>query len=223
VVTKKRILDLRMSKASQDELAKNITCVEIAQQKQDKRRSTSLQGVTERAYQRATAWHRGEGVYVTRSTSKQLGALKDTNESLTTNMPRTPRTPDPKMAKKGKTAGGKKTEKTDARRSTSDPGETLLEGEEEQQQPLSATFSDNARFEELVTDMDKQEKQREVLQTRTDSLVQAPQQAQDEENSSQSVTEVQDVQTTRGHVQPGPTGPPGPSRQTRVLSGAARR
>jgi hypothetical protein len=73
--------------------------------KQDKRRSTSLQGVAERAYQRATAWHRGEGVCVTRSTSKQLGALKDTNESLTTNMTRTPRTPDPKMTKTGEATG----------------------------------------------------------------------------------------------------------------------
>jgi hypothetical protein len=156
---------------------------------------------------------------VTRSTSKQLGALQDTNKSLTAGMTRIPRTPDPKMPQK-EMAGGKKTKKTDDRRATSDPGATQLEGEEEQQQPLSATFSDNARFEELVTDMDNQEKQREVLQTRTDSLVQAPQQAQDEENSSQSVTEVQDVETTRGNVQPGPTGPPGPLRQTRVLSGA---
>jgi hypothetical protein len=30
-----------------------------------------------------------------------------------------------------------------------------------------------------------------------------------------------DVKTTRGHVQPGPTGPPGPSGQTRAVSGTA--
>jgi hypothetical protein len=188
-----------MSRASQDELAKNITCVEIAQQKQAKRRSTSLQGVAERAYQRATAWHRGEGVHVTRSTSKQLEqipnlrsvlslaesstdfleALQDTNKSLKTGMT-LPRTPDPKMPQGGQTAGGKKTKKKDDRGSTSDPGTTRLEGEEEQQQPLSATFSDNARFEELVTDMDNQEKQRDVLQPRTDSLIPGPQQAEDE-------------------------------------------
>jgi hypothetical protein len=212
----------------------------IAQLKQAKRRSTSLQGVAERAYQRATAWHRGEGVHVTRSTSKQLEqitnlrsvlslsesstdfleALQNTNKSLTTGMT-LPRTPDPKMPQKGQTAGGKKTKKKDDRGSTSDLGTTQLEGEEEQQQPLSATFSDNARFEELVTDMDNQEKQRDVLQPRTDLLVPALQQAEDEENSSQSVTEVRNVKTTRGHVQPGPTGLPGPSRQTRVLSGAA--
>jgi hypothetical protein len=52
-------------------------------------------------------------------------------------------------------------------------------------------------------------------------LVPAPQQAEDEENSSQSVTEAGNVKTTRGHVQPGPTGPPGPSGQTRAVSGAA--
>jgi hypothetical protein len=229
-----------MSRASQNELDKNITCVEKAQQKQAKQRSTSLQGVAERAYQRATVWHRGEGVHVTRSASKQLEqipglrsvlslaesstdfleALQDTYKSLTTGMT-LPRTPDPKMPQKGQTAGGKKTKLKDDRGSTSDPGTTQLEGEEEQQQPLSATFSDNARFEDLATDMDHQEKQRDVLQPRTDSLVLAPQQAEDEENSSQSVTEVQNVKTTRGHVQPGPTGPPGPSGQTRVLSGAA--
>jgi hypothetical protein len=50
------------------------------------------------------------------------------------------------MPQKGKTAGGKKTKKTDNRRATSNPEATQLEGEEEQQQPLSATFSDNARF-----------------------------------------------------------------------------
>jgi hypothetical protein len=44
------------------------------------------------------------------------------------------------MTKTGKTTGGKETEKTDVRRATSDPGSTHLEEEEEQQQPLSATF-----------------------------------------------------------------------------------
>jgi hypothetical protein len=154
------------------------------------------------------------------SSTDFLETLQDTNKSLTTDMT-LPRTPDPKMPQKGQTAGGKKTKKRDDGGSTSDPGTTQLEGEEEQQQPLSATFSDNARFEDLATDMDNQEKQIDALQPRTDSLVPAPQQAEDEENSSQSVTEVRNIKTMRGHVQHGPTGPPGPSGQTRVLSGAA--
>jgi hypothetical protein len=105
-----------MSSAQQvNELAKNISCIEIAQQKQAKRKSTSSRGVAERAYERATAWQRGEEVHVTRSTSKQLEqipnlrsvlslvesstdfleALQDTNKSLTTGMtlPRTPKSP----------------------------------------------------------------------------------------------------------------------------------
>jgi hypothetical protein len=62
-----------MSSARQaNKLAKNISCIEIAQRKQAERKSTSSQGVAERAYERATAWQRGEGVHVTRSTSKQL-------------------------------------------------------------------------------------------------------------------------------------------------------
>jgi hypothetical protein len=121
-----------MSRAAQDELAKNISRVEIAQRKQAKRRSTSSQGVAERAYDRATAWQRGEGVHVTRSTSKQLEqipnlrsvlslaessrdfleALQDTNKSLTTGMT-LPHTPNPKMPQKGHTAGGKKSKKKD--------------------------------------------------------------------------------------------------------------
>jgi hypothetical protein len=197
-----------MSRASQDELVKNISCVEIAQRKQAERRSTSSQGVAERAYERATAWQRGEGGHVTRSTSKQLEqihilrsvlslvesstdfleALQDTNKSSTTGMT-LPRTPNPKMPQKGHTAGGKKSKKKPVRGSTSDQETTQLEEEQEQQQPLSATFLDNARFEDLATDMENQERQREFLQPRTESLVPAPQQAEDEENSSQSVTE----------------------------------
>jgi hypothetical protein len=96
-----------------------------------------------------------------------------------------------------------------------------LEEEQEQQQPLSATFSDNARFEDLAADMENQEKNREVLQPRTESLVPAPQQAEDEGNSSQSLTEAGNVKTTKKNVQPGPTGPPGPSGRTRSVSGAA--
>jgi hypothetical protein len=125
------------------------------------------------------------------------------------------------MPQKDHTEGGKKSKKKTERGSTSDQDTTQLEEEQEQQQPLSATFSDNARFEDLATDMENQERQREVLQPRTESLVPAPQQAEDEENSSQSVTEAGSVKTTRGNVQPGPTGPPGPSGQTRAVSGAA--
>jgi hypothetical protein len=60
-----------------------------------------------------------------------------------------------------------------------------------------------------------------VLQPRTESIVPAPQQAEDEENSSQSVTEAGDGKTKKNKLQPGPTGPPGPSGQTRSVSGAA--
>jgi hypothetical protein len=90
-----------------EELAKNISCVEIARRKQAERKSMSERGVAERAYKRATAWQRGVGVHVTRSTSKQLEqipnlrfvlslvessmdfleALKDTNKSFPTGMP----------------------------------------------------------------------------------------------------------------------------------------
>jgi hypothetical protein len=69
--------------------------------------------------------------------------------------------------------------------------------------------------------LENQEKNREVLQPRMESLVPAPQQAEDEENRSQSVTEAGNVKTTKKNVQPGPTGPPGPSGQTRSVSGAA--
>jgi hypothetical protein len=69
--------------------------------------------------------------------------------------------------------------------------------------------------------MENQEKNREVLQPRTESLVPAPQQAENEENSSQSVTEAGDGKTTKKRLQPGPTGPPGPSGQTRSVLGAA--
>ena len=99
-----------------NKLAKNISCIEIAQQKQAERKSTSSRGVAERAYERATAWQRWEEVQVTRSTSKQLEqipnlhsvlslvesstdfleALQDTNKSLTTGMT-LPRTPNPQM------------------------------------------------------------------------------------------------------------------------------
>jgi hypothetical protein len=231
---------LRMSSAQQvNELAKNISCVEIAQRKQAERKSTSSQGVAARAYERATAWQRGEGGHVTRSTRKQLEqipnlrsvlslvesstdfleALQDTNKSLTTGMT-LPRTPNPQMPQKGHTTGGKKSKKKSERRSTSDQDATQLEEEQEQQQPLSAMFSDNARFEDLAADMENQERQREVLQPRTESLVLTPQQAEDEENSSQSVTKAGNVKTTKKNVQPGPTGPPGPSGQTRLVSGA---
>jgi hypothetical protein len=108
-----------------NELAKNISCVEIAKRKQAERKLTSSQGLAERAYKRATAWQRGEEVHVTRSTSKQLEqipnlhsvfslvesstdfleALQDTNNSLTTGMT-LPRTPNPQMPQKGHTSGG---------------------------------------------------------------------------------------------------------------------
>jgi hypothetical protein len=154
------------------------------------------------------------------SSTDFLEALQDTNKSLTTGMT-LPCTPNPQMPQKGHTTGGKKSKKKSERRSTSDQDTTHLEEEQEQQQPLSATFSDNARFEDLAADMENQEKNREVLQPRTESLVQAPQQAEDKENSSQSVTEAGNVKTTKKNVQHGPTGPPGPSGQTRSVSGAA--
>jgi hypothetical protein len=127
----------------------------------------------------------------------------------------------PKMPQKSHTSGGKKGKKKTRRMSTSAQDTTQLEEEQEQQQPLSATFSDCARFEDLAANIDNIETDREVLQPRTESLVPAPQQAEDEENSSQSVTEAGDVKTTRGNVQPGPTGPPGPSGQIRAVSEAA--
>jgi hypothetical protein len=114
----------------------------------------------------------------------------------------------PKMPQKSHTSGGKKGKKKSRRMSTSDQDTTQLEEEQEQQQPLSATFSDSARFEDLAANIDNIETDREVLQPRTESLVPAPQQAGD-------------VKTTRGHVQPGPTGPPEPSGQTRGVSGTA--
>jgi hypothetical protein len=64
------------------ELAKNISCVEIAQQKQAERKSTSSRGVAERAYEGATAWQRGEEVHVTRSTSKQLEQIPNLRSVL---------------------------------------------------------------------------------------------------------------------------------------------
>jgi hypothetical protein len=141
------------------ELAKNISCIEIAQQKQAERKSTSSRGVAERAYKRATAWQRGEEVQVTRSTSKQLEqipnllsvlsllesttdfleALQDTNKSLTIGMT-LPHTPNPKMPQKGHTSGGKKSIKKKERMSTSDQETTQLEEEQEQQQPLSVNI-----------------------------------------------------------------------------------
>jgi hypothetical protein len=130
-------------------------------------------------------------------------------------------TSDPQMPQKSHTSGGKKGKKKSGRMSTSDQDTTQLEEEQEQQQPLSATFSDNARFEDLAANIDNLETDREVLQPMKESLVPAPQQAEDEENSSQSVTEGGDVKTTKTIVQPGPTGPPWPSGQTRSVSAAA--
>jgi hypothetical protein len=141
-------------------------------------------------------------------------------KSLATGMT-LPRTPNPKMPQKGHTSGGKKGKKKSGRMSTSDQDTTQLEEEQEQQQPLSATFSNNARFENLAANIENQETDREVLQPRTESLVAAPQQAEEEENSSQSVTGAGDVKTTRKNVQLGPMGPPGPSGQTCLVSGAA--
>jgi hypothetical protein len=89
------------------------------------------------------------------------------------------RTPNLQMPQKGHTTGGKKSKKKSERMSTSYQDTTQLEEEQEQQQPLSATFSDNARFEDLAADMENQERNREVLQPRTESLVPAPQQAED--------------------------------------------
>jgi hypothetical protein len=135
-----------------NELAKNISFVEIAQQKQDERKSTSSRGVAERACERATAWQSGEEVHITRSTSKQLEqitnlrsvlssvesstdfleALQDTNKSLATGMT-LPCTPNPQMPQKGHTSGGKKGKKKLGRMSTSDQDTTQLEEEQEQQ------------------------------------------------------------------------------------------
>jgi hypothetical protein len=182
-----------------NELAKHISCVEIAQRKQAERKSTSSQGVAEIAYERSTAWQKGKEVHVTRSTSKQLEqihnlrsvlslvesstdfleALQDTNKSLTTGMT-LPRTPNPQMPQKGHTSGGKKGKKKSRRMSTSDQDTTQLEEEQEQQQPPSATFSDSARFADLAANIENLETDREVLQPRTESLVAAPQQAEDE-------------------------------------------
>jgi hypothetical protein len=106
-------------------------------------------------------------------------------------------TSDPQMPQKSHTSGGKKGKKKLGRMSTSDRDATQLEEEQEQQQPLSATFSDNARFEDLAANIENQETDREVLQLRTESLVPAPQQAEDEENSSQSVTEAGDGKTKK--------------------------
>jgi hypothetical protein len=130
--------------------------------------------------------------------------------------------PNPQMPQKGHTSGGggKKGKKKSGRMATSDQDTTQLEEEQEQQQTLSATFSDNARFEDLAANIENPETDKEVLQPRTESLVAAPQQAEDEENSRQSVTEAEDGKTTRQNVQPGPTGPPGPSGQTRSGLGA---
>jgi hypothetical protein len=65
-----------------EELAKNISCVEIARQKQAERKLTSSRGVAERAYKRATVWQRGVGVCVTRSTSKQLEQIPNLRSVL---------------------------------------------------------------------------------------------------------------------------------------------
>jgi hypothetical protein len=77
------------------------------------------------------------------------------------------------------------------------PGRNSVGRSTKQQQPLSAMFSDNARFEDLAANIENQETDREVLQLRTESLVPAPQQAEDEENSSQSVTEAGDGKTKK--------------------------
>jgi hypothetical protein len=66
----------------------------------------------------------------------------------------------PKMPQKSHTSGGKKGKKKSRRMSTSDQDTTQLKEDQEQQQPLSATLSDNARFEDLATDMENQERQR---------------------------------------------------------------
>jgi hypothetical protein len=91
------------------------------------------------------------------SSTDFLEALQDTNKSLTTGMT-LPRTPNPQMPQKDHTIGGKKSKKKSERMSTSDQDTTQLEEKQEQQQPLSATFSDNARFEDLAADMENQEK-----------------------------------------------------------------
>jgi hypothetical protein len=150
-----------------------------------------------------------------------LEALKDTNKSFQTGMP-FPRTPTSQKPQKGHTSGGggKKGKKKSEGVTTSDQGTTQLEEEQEQQQPLSATFSDKARFEDLAASMENPETGKEVLQPRTESLVIAPQQAEDGENSRPSVTGAEDRKTTRQNVEPGPTGPPGPSGQTRSRLGA---
>jgi hypothetical protein len=109
------------------------------------------------------------------------------------------------MPQKGHTSGGggKKGKKKSGRMATSDQDTTQLEEEQEQQQPLSATFSDNARFEDLAANIENPETDKEVLQPRTESLVAAPQQAEDKDNSIQSVTEAEYGKTTRQNVQPG--------------------
>jgi cell fate (sporulation/competence/biofilm development) regulator YmcA (YheA/YmcA/DUF963 family) len=65
-----------------NELAKNISCVEIAQQKQAEQKSTSSQEIAERAQERATAWQRGEKVHVTRRTSKKLEQITNLRSVL---------------------------------------------------------------------------------------------------------------------------------------------
>jgi hypothetical protein len=112
-----------------------------------------------------------------------LEALQDTNKNLTTGMTLA-RTPNPEMSQKSHTLGGKKGKKKSGRMATSDQDTTQLEEEQEQQQPLSATFLDKARFEDLAANIENPETDKEVLQPRTESLVAAPQQAEDKEDSS---------------------------------------
>jgi hypothetical protein len=66
-------------------------------------------------------------------------------------------TPNPKMPQKGHISGGKKSKKKSGRMSTSDQDTTQLEDEQEQQQPLSTKFSDNARFEDLAANIENPE------------------------------------------------------------------
>jgi hypothetical protein len=66
----------------------------------------------------------------------------------------------PQMPQKSHTLGGKKGKKKSGRMSTSDQDTTQLEEEQEQQQPLNATFLDNVRFEDLAANIDNLETNR---------------------------------------------------------------
>jgi hypothetical protein len=89
---------------------------------------------------------------------KAEGTRKLTSEDLIENFKM-----NPQMPQKSHTLGGKKGKKKSRRMSTSDQDTAQLEVEQEQQQPLSATFSDSARFEDLAANIHNLETDREVI------------------------------------------------------------